>query len=299
MKIRAYQHETDFAKISQFLNDSYRTGDTFIPWLQPRWEYMHYHPFIHSLDRSRFGVAEENGQILGIVHSESNPGEVFIQTHPDYPQLKETLLAYAEDTHFQGISQSTGRLFRAVYVNEFDKQLEAAVISRGYEKWEHFAETNSRILLDGLIPSPKLPDGYEVKSLADENDLHKINRVLWRGFNHEGPPPEEEVAGRLFGQQAPNFRKDLTIVVVAPDGNFVSYCGMWHIEQHQIAYLEPLATDPDYRRMGCARAAVYESMQRVQKLGARLVWVGSGQEFYIAIGYQQMFHTYPWIVFLD
>jgi len=299
MEIRPYQHRSDFDRINQFLIEAYQPGDVFDAWLQPRWEYMHFHPSILSLDRSRFGIAEEGGQIRGIVHSESNPAEVFIQVHPEYVHLKESLFDFAEETNYQGLSKSTGRLFRVVYVNDFDTVMEALVVSRGYERWDHFAEKNSRYLLNNSVPQPELPDGFRLQCLADENDLHKINRVLWRGFNHQGPPPEEEVEGRSFGQQAPNFRKDLTIVAVAPDGTFVSYCGMWYIPRHKVAYLEPLATDPEFRRMGLAKAVVFESMRRVQNLGAELVWVGSGLEFYQAIGFQLMFAAYPWAIFLD
>jgi predicted N-acetyltransferase YhbS len=299
LKIRPYQHETDFDRISQFLNQNYLPGDVFTPWLQPRWEYLHYHPSILSLDRTLFGVAEEKGTIRGIVHFESSHAEVFIQTHPDDSPLKEVLLNYAERNNFQSLSNSTGRMIRSVYVNDFDHEFESIIASRGYEKWVDFVEENSRYLLDDDIPTAKLPSGFAIQSLEDENDLHKINRVLWRGFNHEGPPPEEEFEGRFFGQKAPNFRKDLTMVAVAPDESFVSYCGMWYVPQHQLAYLEPLATDPDFRRIGLGKAVVYESLRRVKALGAKIVWVGSGQEFYKAIGFQQMFSVYPWVKFID
>jgi hypothetical protein len=47
-------------------------------------------------------------------------------------------------------------------------------------------------------------------------------------------------------QSAPNYRKDLNVVVEAPDGNFVSYCGVWYEPENALAYVEPVATDPDY-----------------------------------------------------
>ena len=65
------------------------------------------------------------------------------------------------------------------------------------------------------------------------------------------------------------------IVVEAPDGRFVSYCGMWYEPVHSIAYVEPVATDPDYRRMGLGRAAVMEGIRRCGALGATEAWVGS------------------------
>jgi predicted N-acetyltransferase YhbS len=144
-----------------------------------------------------------------------------------------------------------------------------------------------------------LPEGFSLQSLADENDLHKINRVLWHGFDHPGPPPEEEIEGRAFAQKAPNVRKDLTIVVVAPDGNYVSYGGMWHIKENKVAYVEPVATDPDYRRMGLGKAAVLESVRRAAAEGAQVAWVGSGQGFYSAIGFEAKFSAVPWVKYLD
>ena len=162
-----------------------------------------------------------------------------------------------------------------------------------------FAQYSSRLSLDKPIPKIELPEGFRFQSLADENDFHKINRVLWRGFDHPGPPPKEEVEGRKFSQQAPNFRKDLNIVVVAPDGNFVSYAGMWHLKENKVAYVEPVATDPDYRRMGLGRAAVLESARRAAVEGAEITWVGSGQPFYSAIGFEKKFTAVPWVKFLD
>jgi predicted N-acetyltransferase YhbS len=297
--IRPYNHEKDFEPVSRFLIESYRPGEVFANWLQGRWEFMHYHTHILELDRSKIGVAEDKGKIVGMVNFESNEAEVFLQVHPDYQDLRFDLFEYAEATNFSGISRSTGRLFRVVFINDFDQELEQMVQARGYEKWEKFVEENSCMLLEEPVPEYTLPKGYHLQSLADENDLHKINRVLWRGFNHPGPPPEEEIPGRAFGQQAPNFRKDLTIVAVAPDGNYAAYGGMWHIKENKVAMVEPVATDPDYRRMGLGKAVVLESVRRATADGAEVAWVGSGLEFYLAIGFEKKFSIYPWAKFLD
>ena len=99
--------------------------------------------------------------------------------------------------------------------------------------------------------------------------------------------------------RAPNFLKDLTVVVVAPDENYVSYSGMWVVPENRVAYVEPVATDPDYRRMGLGKAAVLESLRRAAALGAEVAWVGSDQGFYKAIGFETMFAAYPWVKVLD
>ena len=298
MEIGPYNHRMDFSRVEDFLIETYQPGDKLENWLQPRWEYMHFHPLIKEVDRSKIGIAEDGSVILGVVHFEHAEWQVYFQVRPGSEYIKPNLFDYAEE-NFQGISESTDRLIRAVYINDFDTPLEEIAKDRGYEIWVDNGEETSRLILDKPVPEVMLPIGFTLQSLSDELDLAKINRVLWRGFNHPGPAPEEEIQDRWESMQAPNFRKDLTIVVVAPDGNYVSYCGMWILPENRVAYVEPVATDPDYRRMGLGRAAVSESVRRAARLGAEVAWVGSGLEFYQALGFENMFTTYPWIKYLD
>lgn len=82
----------------------------------------------------------------------------------------------------------------------------------------------------------------------------------------------------------PNVDLNLKIAAVAPDGNFVSYCGMWYDPEAGFAVIEPVATDPDYRKLGLGKAVVLEGIRRVGELGAKVVLVGSSQQFYYSIG---------------
>lgn len=298
IQVRPYNRDQDYERIGAFLIETYQPGDVFLNWLQPRWEYMHYHSYIDEVDLSKIGLFEEAGEILGVVNIEHASHEVYFQVRPGVEQVKYLMFDYAQEK-FEGVSASTGRLIRALFINEHDATLTELAASNGYERWDDFRDDVSRYLLLEPPPEPELPAGFHLLSLDDELDLHKINRVLWRGFNHPGPPPEEEIAGRQRMKTAPNFRKDLTIVAVAPDGNYVSYCGMWVVPENRIAYVEPVATDPDYRRMGLGKAAVLESLRRAAAAGAQVAWVGSALEFYKAIGFKTTFTIYPWVKFLD
>ena len=133
-----------------------------------------------------------------------------------------------------------------------------------------------------------------MKSLAEDNDLRKLGRALWRGFNHGDEPPDDGIEDRKFMQSAPNYRKDLNIVVEAPDGNFVSYCGMWYEPEHSIAYVEPVATDPDYRRMGLASAAVLEGIRRCGEQGATVACVGTTKPLYLSLGFRPAYSSSVW-----
>ncbi len=298
MKIHSYSREKDFDRVGVFLNETYQHGNRFYNWLQPRWEYMHFHPSVREINLEKIGVFEEDEKIIGIVNIELNERNVYFQVRPNHETIKPFMFDYAEK-NFQGISQSTGKLIRALFIHEDDQLLLAMAQSDGYEHWSDFDEYYSQYRLDKPIPQTPLPGGFRIISLAEENDIHKINEVLWAGFNHEGPAPKEEIEGRRFAQQAPNFNKELTIVVVDPEGNYVSFCGMWFVPQHHYAYVEPVATVPKYRRMGFGKAAVLESMRRVQSLGAEIAWVGSDLEFYKALGFEILFKFEVWVKVLD
>lgn len=295
VNLRRYEHHTDYNRVGQFLIDTYQPGDRHDNWLQPRWEYMHYHPlFDESLSTafSNTGVWESNGSIVGVVHFEHRPGQIFLQAHPDFTYLKAEMLVYAEI--YLSVGDSDRKRTIAIWVNDFDIRLQSAVQERGYRLVEGSKDFWSIFEIRSPFPPIKLPDGFCLQSLADENDLNKLHRVLHRGFNHPGEPPVDELAGRERMQSAPNYRKDLNIVAVAPDGSYASYCGMWQDHVNRVAYIEPVCTDPDYRRMGLGTAVVLEGIRRCCKEGAAIATVGSDQSFYMSMGFRMLFEINLW-----
>jgi predicted N-acetyltransferase YhbS len=95
-------------------------------------------------------------------------------------------------------------------------------------------------------------------------------------------------------QSAPNYRKDLNIVAVAPDGVYASYCGMWQDHVNKVAYVEPVCTDPDCRQMGLGTAVLLEGIRRCGAEGAMIAMVGSKQPFYMSMGFKKLFGINLW-----
>jgi predicted N-acetyltransferase YhbS len=294
ISIRSYDHAADFDAVGRFLVEVYEPGRALANWLEPRWQYMHYHPFIEGLPLDLIGVVEEDGEMVGLVTFEHSPAFANFQTRPGHDHVKEAMFDYAVG-RFGGWSHNLEREVLGVFLNEFDTTLINLAKSHGFTQMPEWDEPHSRFLLDRPVEVPPLPDGFRLQSLEDENDLRKINAVLWRGFDHEGPPPDGEIPGREHMQRAPGFRKDLTIVVVTPEGDYASFAGMWIVPENRLAYVEPVATDPEYRRMGLGAAAVLETLRRVADLGAEVAWVGSDQDFYHAIGFTTEFRNELWL----
>jgi len=266
VKMRSCAGPVDFPAISDFLYGLYKPNNRDGNWFQPIWEYAYTHPWFDEEAVQRIGIWEDAGAIVAVALYELRLGEVFFQIDPTYVHLKPEMLVYAEQ-HLTGTTDQGKRYLKA-YVNDFDVAFERVVLSRGYEK-------------------------------EPGSDLIKVDRVLWRGFNHFGEPPADGPEGRKRMQSGPHFRKDLTIVVEAPNGAFVAYSGLWFDPINRFGYVEPVATDPDYRRMGLGIAAVLEGIRRCGELGASVAYVGSDMPFYLAMGFEKLFTLNCWIKYFS
>jgi predicted N-acetyltransferase YhbS len=277
--------------------EQYKPGNRDGNFFLPTWEYMLTHSYFKDELLDKFGVWEDDGRIVGAVHPESLPEEAFFEVHPDYTHLKAEMLSFAEESG--GGKGPDGRMCVLAFVNDFDSEFEAMVKSRGYEKFP----PPSRPMTQLPIPHPfspfTVPEGFRLQSLADDNNLAQVTRVFWRGFNHGDEPPDESLTDRRKMQSAPHYRKDLNIVAVAPDGNYVSYAGLWFEDVNKFAYVEPVCTDPDYRRRGLAKAAILEGIRRCGEMGATVAYVGSTLPIYQNIGFKKLYTCNCWRKFLE
>ena len=292
-KMRTCAGPVDFPAISDFLYGLYQPNNRDGNWFQPMWEYAYTHPWFDEEAVPRIGIWEDAGTMVAVTLYELRLGEAFFQIHPAYVHLKPEMLSYAEQ-HLTGTTDQGKRYLKA-YVNDFDTAFEHVVRSRGYEKEPASHRPMSQFVIPDPFPPIRLPDGFRLESLADNNDLAKIDRVLWRGFNHPGEPPADGPKGRKKMQSGPHFRKDLTIVVEAPNGAFVAFGGLWFDPVNRFGYVEPVATDPDYRRMGLGTAAVLEGIRRCGELGATVAYVGTDMPFYLAMGFKKLLTLNCWI----
>jgi GNAT superfamily N-acetyltransferase len=291
--MRNFNRSTDFLAISDFLYTLYQPDNRDGNWFQPIWEYAYTHGMFDGDSVERIGVWEDDGSIVGVVLYESILGEAFFNIHPNYEHLKPEMLEYAEQ-HLIGKTDDGKRYLKA-YVTDFDTAFESVVQSKGYEIEPRSHRPMSQFVITDPFPPIRLREGFKLKSLADDNNFAKSYSALWRGFNHPGEPPAYGIEERKKMQSGPHFRKDLTIVVEAPNGDFVAFSGLWFEPIHKFGYVEPVATDPDYRRMGLGTAAVLEGIRRCGELGATVAYVGTDKPFYLAMGFKKLFTLNCWI----
>jgi len=196
-----------------------------------------------------------------------------------YNFLKEEMLLYAKE------NLSKDGVLKAL-ISDNDREFQRIALSRGFKPTQS-KEDNAVFDINADAIKYVLPQGYRISSLDDNCDLYKFNRVLWRGFNHEGEPPTtaEQIEDRRISLSGPHLDLNLCVVVVSPDDEYVSYCGMWYDKKTNNALVEPVATDPLHRRKGLGKAAVLEAIKRCGMEGAKQAYVGSSQQFYYQIGF--------------
>ena len=304
-----YNPERDFIRVRDFLAHTYNLTKSPYNWRIERWNYARYFvaPMLgdpnpaHSRKNIVFwestnGIWENQfGEIVGVVTCEhpdpSHPGfgEAFIQRRPDCSDLLPEMLAYAEHTFLDRQKRTL-----SLYIYDHDQEFKSLVQNLGYRLDREHPNPDSLYAIQGRIPGTRLPPGYELKSMADHSDLENRRKIFGLSFNHPDPAdwPSRETYKEL--QKAPDYRKELDLYVIAPDGEYISCCIMWYDRLNQIGVLEPVGTHPEYRRKGFGKVVVLESIRRVAALGADRVWVGSGLPFYQAIGFKQKLTAYPW-----
>ena len=294
IRFRNYNGQADYTRISNFLIQNHQPANADGNWLEPAWEYMHNHPYLDQSSRGRIGIWEEDGVMVAFVTYESQLGEAFFQFHPAYKHLRREMLDYAENSLHD--TSRDGRKYLRAFINDMDDEFVSLVKARGYTKDDGESRTMCQYVIQNPFPEIQLPEGFHLTSLAEECDWAKVNRVLHRGFNHEGEPPasEEDLENRRKMFDTPTARRDLKIAVKAPDGNFVAFCGMFYEPTNRFAYVEPVATDPDYRRMGLGKAAVLEGIRRCGELGATVAYVGNDLPIYRAVGFKKVYISECW-----
>jgi GNAT superfamily N-acetyltransferase len=198
------------------------------------------------------------------------------------------MLDYAETTL---VDREKNRL--SLYVHDYDEALQTLLRERGYRQEMDHPGYDSEFVINEL-PEIDLPDGYVVQSMAQGGDVALRCKVQGLGFDHPDPSEWATVSEYEQVQQAPDYREDLDLYVKGPDGEYVSCCIVWYDERNRMGVFEPVCTHPGFRRRGFGRAVLMEGIRRVAALGAEKAQVGSGQQFYEAVGFVRKYASYRW-----
>jgi ribosomal protein S18 acetylase RimI-like enzyme len=156
-----------------------------------------------------------------------------------------------------------------VKVLEQNTDWREAVESRGFVRctWSiaHMARS-----LDREVEPAVVPDGFQIRAVEGEAEAEAWAHLHRAVFPRVGMTAD----WRLRMVRAPNYRADLDLVVVAPEGELVAFCQGWvgKIAVGVEGEIEPFGTHPAFRRRGLGRAVLVELMNRLRSQGVRAIF---------------------------
>ncbi len=146
----------------------------------------------------------------------------------------------------------------------------------GFRRGEYM-EVNLLRALDGLIPEPVLPPGCQVRALGESatelSDRAAAQREVWAPWTVGNVSDADYVRFRHL----PGYARDLDVVTVTPEGVIAAYVNGWVDPDNGIGDFGPVGARPAYRRQGLTRAALLESLRRMQAHGMNRVCISTGE----------------------
>ncbi|RII91815.1 GNAT family N-acetyltransferase [Clavibacter californiensis] len=153
------------------------------------------------------------------------------------------------------------------------------------------------------------PAGYRIRPVAEGEEQAKVDahRRAWKPVelpftdgSGEGIDPDAEsrfdADGYAAMQTAAVYRRELDLVVEAPDGTLAGTCTAWLDPATGWAELEPLGIVPAHRRLGLAQTLALDVCRRVGELGGHDVFINASPlphyrapwDAYVAAGFAPM-----------
>lgn len=269
----------DFFTLSEFLfcinRENVRPGLldwVFLEWQSARGVYK-------AEELAKIGLWFDNGQLVAATPYEDHVYAVSLCTDEEHRHLRPEMLDYTcEHMEHDGLV--------TVLIDDSDIELQQLAFTKGFRPTQSRTQ-NARLDISEETIRYSLPEGFRVIGFDEGFDVYKYNRVLWFGFNHGPAAPAEDdemLRFRINCVSSPHSNRHLMTAVVSPDGEYVSHCGMWY-RGGDNSIVEPVATNPNYRKLGLGRAAVLEAAKRCGTLGAKRAYVSSSKQFYYSIGF--------------
>lgn len=279
----------DYEKVRNFLIELSGEERLHINWNWARWEWMYFHPELDKSLLEKIGLWFSGEELAGFATYDMWPGECFFAVKRGFEELESSILEYA-------VNNFCNENGLGIAANDTDVKTINLLKSHGFVRNEQ-TENVLELDLNEAVFTSNLAEGITMENIHPQKDVFKHQKVLWKGFDHEGEVPldKETVEKQRILLTAPHLNPLLHVVAKDQQSEYVSYCGLWYDKATDYVYVEPVCTIPEYRNQGVGRATVLEALKRAKDLGAKRAYVISYTDFYDKLGFKPHSHyTFYW-----
>jgi ribosomal protein S18 acetylase RimI-like enzyme len=195
------------------------------------------------------------------------PNELDLAVDPAVGELDQAVLKWFEDVA-EGDS-------RTVRVLDTETHLIRPLKEGGYTLATElpFALHMRRGLED--LPELFLPTGFSARTVRGREDVERrvaVHQRAWSALPFAGGDrtsrSEVTTDSYLELMETWPYRPELDWVIESPTGEFSASCCVWLDAENGVGELEPVGTDPSYRRMGLASAVCVAGLHALHGAGA-------------------------------
>jgi ribosomal protein S18 acetylase RimI-like enzyme len=294
---RPYKKEVDFDSIMKFLlGDLYDHTKSYENWFPDRFE--------NSSDSREDGVRiwEEidtsidppKRKIIGLTTRDS-PRDFFLNVDPNFKQIEADMIEWVEQI-FLGLNDEKGRKGSLrINILEGNSSRETLLKNMGFKLEGLYGYYRIR---SGELPVPAhtCPEGFEIRAI-EKSDYDQQALLIQRVFGH----------GEWFNAEILEWLANCTfhvpeldLVVVTPDNTIASFCTFRMDPHSKIISLEPMGTNPDYRKLGLGKAILTEGIKRAMKYNPPFFYIDgaatnpAANRLYDVTGFSEKYAINSW-----
>ena len=278
---RSFDGWDDVVAVHDFLAGAMGVARSARIWEVRRWEGRWWHDDPDAVDAALIRAADRiriwedgDGDIVAVAHPEGDgdggDADVHLQLLPQYADLEDDMLAWAEDAQLSRTDDRARTLL--TFCLDDDAHRIEVLTNRGYEKLD-WGEIHRWRRLDDAPTRIEPAPGYSLRALAagDRDDAAALADLINTAFGHHFGPE-----ALLNFERSPSYLADCQIVAVAPDGTHAAHAGVTVDTRNALAVVEPVCTHPAHRRLGLAGACISAGLERAMRHGARWATVSTG-----------------------
>jgi len=275
---RLYQTESDFEQMQGLLVEARSLTDD--------WRYPHIGDLVfgffmvacHLNPKEHIRLWHDRGRLVAYAILGEDPAFDW-QVLPGYEWvgIEEQALAWAE-TRLCELRKADAQLWggRLVSGARQDNALRIAFLEQhGFQPGGEFSEVNMLSLLDGPVPEPVVPPGWQVRSLAGAGEIPQraaAHCEVWQPWTVGNVDADDYE----YFMQLPGYDRDLDVVAIASEGVIAAYVNGWIDPVNRIGDFGPVGARPAYRRRGLTQAVLLECLRRMRARGMERVSVSTG-----------------------
>ena len=251
-------------------------------------------PTVHTPADARVWT-EPDGTVLGFAAWQNTWAALDFYVRPGhYRQEVEVGIFDWASERFRALDIERGHpLPYWAEASEHDSERLALLADHGYTLDDEYVYIMlSRTLVEPLrrhVP----PDGFVIRPLAGGDEVDNYVKLHRRAFASTSITATWRTETLLM----PQYRPELDLVGIAPDGRMAGFCIGWLAPEQHAVQIEPAGVDPEFQRLGLGRALMFELFQRCKALGVEHVFVEtdsgrwSARRAYEAVGFRPAYQS--------